>query len=106
AVIGEGGSGGALGIGVADRVLILENAYYSVISLEGCAAILWKDRAAAAKAAEAFKITAKDLLDLKLVDAVVPEPLSGAHTDPNKMAKTLKSHLLQHLAELLAMPTT
>ena len=64
AVIGEGGSGGALGIGVADRVLILENAYYSVISPEGCAAILWKDRAAAAKAAEALKITAKDLLDL------------------------------------------
>src|SRR6266705_2658296 len=105
-VIGEGGSGGALGIGVADRVLILENAYYSVISPEGCAAILWKDRAAAAKAAEALKITAKDLLDLKLVDAVVPEPLGGAHTDPDKMAETLKSHLLGHLAELLALPAT
>ena len=65
AVIGEGGSGGALGIGVADRVLILENAYYSVISPEGCAAILWKDRAAAAKAAEALKITAKDLLEIE-----------------------------------------
>src|SRR5882762_4078187 len=85
-VIGEGGSGGALGIGVADRVLILENAYYSVISPEGCAAILWRDRAAAAKAAEALKITAKDLLDLKLVDAIVPEPLGGAHTDPDQMA--------------------
>ncbi len=81
AVIGEGGSGGALGIGVADRVLILENAYYSVISPEGCAAILWKDRANAAKAAAALKITAKDLLGLKLVDEIIPEPLGGAHTD-------------------------
>ena len=105
-VIGEGGSGGALGIGVADRVLMLENAYYSVISPEGCAAILWKDRAASAKAAEALKITAKDLLDLKLVDAVVPEPLGGAHTDPDRMAETLKNHLLKHLAELLALPAT
>ena len=82
AVIGEGGSGGALGIGVADRVLILENAYYSVISPEGCAAILWEDRAAAPKAAEALKITAKDLLELGLVDEIIPEPLGGAHTDP------------------------
>src|SRR6266581_3099132 len=106
AVIGEGGSGGALGIGVADRVLILENAYYSVISPEGCAAILWKDRSAASKAAEALKITAPDLMDLKFVDAVVPEPLGGAHTDPDKMAETLKSHLLRHLAELLALPAT
>jgi acetyl-CoA carboxylase carboxyl transferase subunit alpha len=81
AVIGEGGSGGALGIGVADRVLILENAYYSVISPEGCAAILWKDRTAAAKAAAALRITAKDLLELGLVDEIVPEPLGGAHTD-------------------------
>ena len=74
-VIGEGGSGGALGIGVADRVLMLENAYYSVISPEGCAAILWKDRAAAPKAAEALKITARNLLELSLIDSVVPEPL-------------------------------
>jgi acetyl-CoA carboxylase carboxyl transferase subunit alpha len=103
-VIGEGGSGGALGIGVADRILILENAYYSVISPEGCAAILWKDRAAAAKASEALKITAKDLLDLNLVDAIVPEPLGGAHTDPYKTAATLKQHLLKNLSELLAMP--
>src|SRR5512136_608696 len=100
-VLGEGGSGGALGIGVADRVLILENAYYSVISPEGCAAILWKDRAAAPKAAEALKITSKDLLGLGLVDEVIPEPLGGAHTDPNTTAATLKSHLLRHL-ELLA----
>src|SRR5215218_1755995 len=90
AVIGEGGSGGALGIGVADRVLILENAYYSVISPEGCAAILWKDRSAAAKAAEALKITAKDLLELGLVDEIIPEPLGGAHTDGAKTAANLR----------------
>jgi len=103
-VIGEGGSGGALGIGVADRVLILENAYYSVISPEGCAAILWKDRAAAPQAAEALKITAKDLLELKLVDEIVPEPLGGAHNDPDTIARTLKQFLLKHLNELLAIP--
>jgi len=104
-VIGEGGSGGALGIGVADRVLILENAYYSVISPEGCAAILWKDRSAAPKAAEALKITARDLLELGLVDEIVPEPLGGAHTDPDKTAENLQTHLLKHLQELLKMPT-
>ena len=102
-VIGEGGSGGALGIGVADRVLIMENAYYSVISPEGCAAILWKDRSAAAKAAEALKITAKHLLDLKLVDEIIPEPLGGAHTNPAVMAATFKATLTKHLAELMAM---
>src|SRR3984957_7774704 len=104
AVIGEGGSGGALGIGVADRVLIMENAYYSVISPEGCAAILWKDRANAAKAAAALKITAKDLLQLKLVDEIVPEPLGGAHTDTALTAANLKTHLLKHLEEILALP--
>ncbi len=104
AVIGEGGSGGALGIGVADRVLILENAYYSVISPEGCAAILWKDRSAAAKAAEALKITARHLLELGLVDEIVPEPLGGAHTDPEAMARTLQAYLLKHLTELQALP--
>ena len=103
-VIGEGGSGGALGIGVADRVLILENAYYSVISPEGCAAILWKERAAAAKAAAALKITAKDLLELKLVDEIIPEPLGGAHNDPATAAQTLKKHLLKHLTQLVALP--
>jgi acetyl-CoA carboxylase carboxyl transferase subunit alpha len=103
-VIGEGGSGGALGIGVANRVLILENAYYSVISPEGCAAILWKDRSAAAKAAEALKITAAHLLELGLVDEVVPEPLGGAHTDPEAMAQTLKTCLLKHLTQVQAMP--
>jgi len=104
-VTGEGGSGGALGIGVADRVLMLENAYYSVIPPEGCAAILWRDRAATAKAADALKITAKDLLGFKIIDEIIPEPLGGAHTDPNQAAQSLKQHLLKHLTELLAMPT-
>ena len=103
AVIGEGGSGGALGIGVADRVLIMENAYYSVISPEGCAAILWKDRAAAAKAAEALKITARDLYSLGLVDDIIPESLGGAHMDKNQSAEFFQQHLLKHLDELLAM---
>jgi acetyl-CoA carboxylase carboxyl transferase subunit alpha len=106
AVIGEGGSGGALGIGVANRVLILENAYYSVISPEGCAAILWKDRSAASKAAEALKITAKDLLHLKLVDEIVPEPLGGAHTNAEATAQNLKRHLLKHLEELVQLTPT
>jgi acetyl-CoA carboxylase carboxyl transferase subunit alpha len=100
AVIGEGGSGGALGIGVADRVLILENAYYSVISPEGCAAILWKDRAASAKAAEALKITARDLLSLGLVDEVIPEPLGGAHNDLHATGASLKASLLKQLEAL------
>jgi acetyl-CoA carboxylase carboxyl transferase subunit alpha len=104
-VIGEGGSGGALGIGVADRILMLENAYYSVISPEGCAAILWKDRSASAKAAEALKITARDLLQLGLIDEVVPEPLGGAHSDAEKMAERLREHLTKHLMELLNVPT-
>ncbi len=103
-VIGEGGSGGALGIGVADRVLILENAYYSVISPEGCAAILWKDRAAASKAAEALKISAKNLLEMGFVDEMVPEPLGGAHNNPEKMAETLRDSLLKHLEQLLQLP--
>jgi acetyl-CoA carboxylase carboxyl transferase subunit alpha len=103
-VIGEGGSGGALGIGVADRVLILENAYYSVISPEGCAAILWKDRAAAPKAAEALKITARDLLELGLCDEVVPEPLGGAHQNPAAIAETLQKVLARHLEQLINLP--
>src|SRR4051794_14402464 len=100
AVIGEGGSGGALGIGVADRVLIMENAYYSVISPEGCAAILWKDRAAAPKAAEALKITAKHLLDLGLADEIIPEPLGGAHNDLAATSQTLKRNILRNLEQL------
>ena len=104
AVIGEGGSGGALGIGVSDRVLILENAYYSVISPEGCAAILWKDRANAPKAAAALRITAKDLLELKLVDEIIAEPLGGAQSDPAATAANLKTALLRHLEEVMAFP--
>ena len=103
AVIGEGGSGGALGIGVANRVLILENAYYSVISPEGCAAILWKDRSATMKAAAALRITAPDLLELGLVDEIVPEPLGGAHNDSKTTIANLKQVLLKHLTEILAL---
>ncbi len=103
-VIGEGGSGGALGLGVANRVLILENAYYSVISPEGCAAILWKDRTAAPTAAEALKITAAHLLELGLVDEIVPEPLGGAHTDREAAARTLQEYLLKHLEQIQALP--
>lgn len=103
-VTGEGGSGGALGIGVGDRVMMLEYAYYSVISPEGCAAILWKNRSFADKAAEALKLTAKDLLKAGLVDEIVPEPLGGAHCDPKAMAATLKECLLRNLKELLKLP--
>ena len=103
-VIGEGGSGGALGLGVANRVLILENSYYSVISPEGCAAILWKDRTAASTAAEALKITAAHLLELGLVDDVVPEPLGGAHTDREAAARILQAYLLKHLEQIQALP--
>jgi acetyl-CoA carboxylase carboxyl transferase subunit alpha len=99
-VIGEGGSGGALGIGVCDRVLILENAYYSVISPEGCAAILWKDRAAAPQAAAALKLTAKDLLELGIVDEVLPEPLGGAQKDYDATAATVKAAILKEIAAL------
>ena len=99
-VIGEGGSGGALGIGVGNRILVLENAYYSVISPEGCAAILWKDRAKAPIAAESLKLTAKDLLEFGLIDDVVPEPLGGAHRDHAKTAENLKAALKRHLQEL------
>jgi acetyl-CoA carboxylase carboxyl transferase subunit alpha len=99
-VLGEGGSGGALGIGVADRVLILENSYYSVISPEGCAAILWKDQSHAPKAAAALKMTAPDLLKLKLVDEVIPEPTGGAHHSWETSAEAVKTVLLKHIAEL------
>jgi len=99
-VLGEGGSGGALGIGVADRVLILENAYYSVISPEGCAAILWKDQSHAPKAAAALKMTAPDLLALKLVDEVIPEPAGGAHHSWETAATSVKETILRHITEL------
>jgi acetyl-CoA carboxylase carboxyl transferase subunit alpha len=100
-IVGEGGSGGALGIGVTDRVLIFENSYYSVISPEGCAAILWKDRAHAPKAAEALKLNAANLKELGVVDEVIPEPLGGAHNDPAAAAAALKDAFTRHLGELL-----
>ena len=100
AVVGEGGSGGALGIGVADRILMLENAYYSVISPEGCAAILWKHRKHAPEAAEAMKLTAKDLSGMSLVDEVVVEPAGGAHNDVRSAALSLKDALIRHVDEL------
>ena len=104
-VVGEGGSGGALGIGVTDRVLIFENSYYSVISPEGCAAILWKDRAAAPKAAEALKLNADHLEKLGVVDEVIPEPFGGAHNDPAAAAAALKPALVKHLGELTKLST-
>ncbi len=102
-VVGEGGSGGALGIGVTDRVLIFENSYYSVISPEGCAAILWKDPAAAPKAAEALKLNADQLEKLGVVDEVIPEPYGGAHNDYAKAAATLSYALQKHLNDLRGM---
>jgi len=103
-VIGEGGSGGALGIGVGDRVYVMENAYYSVISPEGCAAILWKDRLKAPEAAEVLKLTAKDLLSLGLIDEEIPEPLGGAHRDPEKAAQNIKKVIKKALKELKIIP--
>jgi acetyl-CoA carboxylase carboxyl transferase subunit alpha len=103
-VIGEGGSGGALGIGVADRVLILENAYYSVISPEGCAAILWKHRKHAPEAAEALKLSSPDLLQMGLVDGIIPEPAGGAHCNPEQAAENLKSAISKELQTLLKTP--
>src|SRR5947207_8230503 len=104
AVIGEGGSGGALGIGVADRVLILENAYYSVISPEACSAILWKDRKHAPEAAEALKLTADDLMRLGVVDEVVPEPEGGAHRDHDLAAANLGAALCRNLKQAIETP--
>ncbi|OUX38940.1 MAG: acetyl-CoA carboxylase carboxyl transferase subunit alpha [Kiritimatiellaceae bacterium TMED266] len=99
-IVGEGGSGGALGIGIGNRILILEHAYYSVISPEGCAAILWKDRAYSDQAAEALKITGKDLLELGLADHIIPEPPGGAHTDLEAAASLLKAALVEQLDDL------
>lgn len=103
-VIGEGGSGGALGIGVGDRVGMLENSYYSVISPEGCAAILWKSGEKAPEAADALKLTGKDLLRLGLVDKVIEEPLGGAHRDQRGTVDRVKAQILDWLAELSALP--
>ncbi|MBI3791051.1 MAG: acetyl-CoA carboxylase carboxyltransferase subunit alpha [Gemmatimonadetes bacterium] len=102
-VIGEGGSGGALALGVADRVLMFENSVYSVISPEGCAAILWKDGKSPemrAKAAESLRITARDLLDLKVIDDIIAEPLGGAHADTEATARNLHDALVRHLDDL------
>src|SRR5687767_10068195 len=99
-VIGEGGSGGALALGVADRVLMLENSVYSVISPEGCAAILWKDSSQRERAAEALKITAEDLLRLNLIDEIVKEPVGGAHVDPDAAGEALRDALIRHVTDL------
>jgi acetyl-CoA carboxylase carboxyl transferase subunit alpha len=104
AVIGEGGSGGALALGVTDRILMMENAIYSVISPEGCAAILWKTAGAKDKAAAALKLTAPDLSALGVVDEVIPEPRGGAHLDWDTAASALRTVLQRHLAELQALP--
>lgn len=102
-IIGEGGSGGALGVGIADKVGVLANSYYSVISPEGCAAILWKEGAKAPEAAEVLKLTAQDLLRMGIIDEIVPEPLGGAHRDPEKMAMILKESIHKNLKELQAL---
>ena len=102
-VIGEGGSGGALALGVADRVLMLENAVYSVITIEGCAAILWKDGKSPAmkeRAASALRITAQDLYELRVIDEIIPEPPGGAHANHEETAQALQQALLRHLEEL------
>ena len=100
-VIGEGGSGGALGIGVGDRVAVLENGYYSVISPEGCASILWRDRTKAPEAAKVLKMTAEELLELGIIDDVVKEPLGGAHRDHLATANNVKKKIIKYLDELL-----
>jgi len=100
-IIGEGASGGALGIGVCDRMLMLENTWYSVISPEGCASILWRDAALASNAADAMKVTPKDLLEMGICDRIIAEPLGGAHRKPDKMVESLKSVILEELNKLL-----
>jgi acetyl-CoA carboxylase carboxyl transferase subunit alpha len=100
AVIGEGGSGGALGIGVGNRILMLEHSYYSVISPEGCAAILWKSSDFKERAAEILKLTADDLLGFGIIDEIIAEPLGGAHREPTRMAASLKEAVLRHLRQL------
>lgn len=99
-VIGEGGSGGALALGVADRILMFENSVYSVISPEGCAAILWKDASQRERAAEALKLTPPDLLRFSVIDEIIPEPLGGAHQDPDAAGEALREALLRHVGEL------
>jgi acetyl-CoA carboxylase carboxyl transferase subunit alpha len=103
-VIGEGGSGGALGIGVGDRIYVLENAYYSVISPEGCAAILWKERSRSPDAALALKLTARDLFEMGIIDGIIKEPLGGAHRNPHQTAASIKTALRKELAALRDTP--
>jgi acetyl-CoA carboxylase carboxyl transferase subunit alpha len=103
-VIGVGGSGGALAIAVADRVLMMENSVYSVISPEGCASIMWRDASKKSLAAEAMKITAKDLNELGCIDGIIPEPAGGAHADHAQAAQLLDAALQQHLATVRKMP--
>jgi len=103
-IIGEGGSGGALAIAVGDRILMLENAIYSVISPEGCASILWRDSSKNKEAAEALKLTAQDLSNFKIIDEIVPEPIGGAHMDFEHTAKNIKKAILRNLEELLKIP--
>ncbi len=102
-IIGEGASGGALGIGIGNRVLMLENTWYSVISPESCSSILWRSWEYKEQAAEALKLTANDLLEQKIIDRIIPEPLGGAHRNPEKMASTLKEVLLEELTPLMKM---
>lgn len=102
-IIGEGGSGGALGLAVADRVLMLEHAIYAVIAPEGCASILWRDPARAAEAARAMRVTARDALALGLIDEVIPEPLGGAHRDPEAAAQAIKEAVARHLEAVAAL---
>ncbi len=102
-VIGEGGSGGALGIGIADKVFVLENSYYSVISPEGCAAILWKNGSKAPQAAEVLKLTGQDLLKFGIIEGVIPEPMGGAHRDPQRAAHNVKEVLGKTLKELMGL---
>ena len=103
-IIGEGASGGALGIGIGDKVLMLENTWYSVISPESCSSILWRDWDHKEQAATALKLTSKDMLKNKLIDGVIKEPLGGAHSDSEKMFKKLKSELKKHISKLSEMP--
>jgi acetyl-CoA carboxylase carboxyl transferase subunit alpha len=102
-IIGEGGSGGALGIGVADQIFILQHAYYSVISPEGCASILWRSSLKAPLAAEALKLHGEDLIKFNVVDEIIPEPLGGAHRDPQEAAGFLKTALLKYLKKASAL---
>lgn len=103
-ILGEGGSGGALALALGDRILMLENAIYSVISPEGCASILWRDASRNKEAAEALRLTAQDLAQFRIIDEIIPEPVGGAHMDIDKTAKNIKEALLKHVQQLLEIP--